>query len=52
MTSEVAIVQSTTLLLPPVPWRDPHTVSPAQHAEYNGERELADVPRHGVRHEL
>jgi tetratricopeptide (TPR) repeat protein len=34
MTSELALTQSPALRLPPVPWRDPHTVSPSQLAEY------------------
>jgi hypothetical protein len=41
MTSELAIAQTPALRLPPVPWRDPHTVSPTQLAEYNGALELA-----------
>jgi tetratricopeptide (TPR) repeat protein len=32
MTTE--LTQSTPLRLPPVPWRDPHTVSPAKLAQY------------------
>ena len=32
MTGE--LTQTTPLRLPPVPWRDPHTVSPARLAEY------------------
>ena len=32
MTAE--LVTSAPLRLPPVPWRDPHTVSPGQLAEY------------------
>ena len=32
MTAELAL--SSSLRLPPVPWRDPHTVSPAKLAEY------------------
>jgi hypothetical protein len=36
MTSELTIpsAQSAALRLPPVPWRDPHTVSPAKLAEH------------------
>ena len=47
MTSELAITQDTTLRLPPVPWRDPHTVSPTQLAEYIGvlERRCEEEPR-------
>ena len=41
MTSELAIAQTPALRLPPVPWRDPHTVSPTQLAEYIGALELA-----------
>ena len=41
MTSELAIAQNPALRLPPVPWRDPHTVSPTQLAEYIGALELA-----------
>jgi hypothetical protein len=41
MTTELATVQTPALRLPPVPWRDPHTVSPAQLAEYIGELERA-----------
>ena len=29
-----ALTQSSPVRLPPVPWRDPHTVSPARLAEY------------------
>src|ERR1051325_7567628 len=32
MTSE--LIQSAPTKLPPVPWRDPHTVSPAKLAKY------------------
>ncbi len=35
------MTQAAGLRLPPVPWRDPHTVSPAQLAEYIRELELA-----------
>src|SRR4051794_23925329 len=42
MTGElVQTQQAPALRLPPVPWRDPHTVSPAQLAEYIGELERA-----------
>jgi hypothetical protein len=41
MTSELAIPQTPAVRLPPVPWRDPHTVSPTQLAEYIGALELA-----------
>jgi hypothetical protein len=41
MTSELAIAQIPALRLPPVPWRDPHTVSPSQHTEYISALELA-----------
>jgi hypothetical protein len=41
MTSELAIPQTPALRLPPVPWRDPHTVSPTQLAEYIAALELA-----------
>lgn len=46
MTSELAITQNT-LGLPPVPWRDPHTVSPTQLDGYIGmlERRCAEEPR-------
>src|SRR3954470_19497070 len=30
MTFELTTAQSSAVRLPPVPWRDPHTVSPAQ----------------------
>src|SRR5438067_12110645 len=33
--------QAPALRLPPVPWRDPHTVSPTQLAHYIGELERA-----------
>ncbi len=39
MTGE--LVQSAAVRLPPVPWRDPHTVSPAELAEYIGALEAA-----------
>uniref|UniRef100_Q01V37 Tetratricopeptide TPR_2 repeat protein n=1 Tax=Solibacter usitatus (strain Ellin6076) TaxID=234267 RepID=Q01V37_SOLUE len=47
MTGELAVTQNTALRLPPVPWRDPHTVSPAQLAEYIAglERACAENPR-------
>ncbi|HUI76747.1 MAG TPA: hypothetical protein VLY24_02495 [Bryobacteraceae bacterium] len=41
MTGELELIQSAPLRLPPVPWRDPHTVSPAQLAEYIRTLELA-----------
>ena len=47
MTTELAVAQSGPLSqeapvrLPPVPWRDPHTVSPAQLAEYIHGLEIA-----------
>ena len=41
MSSELAIAQTPALRLPPVPWRDPHTVSPTQLAAYIGELERA-----------
>ena len=31
---ELQVAQPTALRLPPVPWRDPHTVSPADLARY------------------
>jgi hypothetical protein len=34
-------IQAVPLRLPPVPWRDPHTVSPAKLAQYIRELELA-----------
>jgi hypothetical protein len=45
MTAEIALsrheqAQVATLRLPPVPWRDPHTVSPAELAKY-----IADLER-------
>ncbi len=47
MTSELAVTQITALRLPPVPWRDPHTVSPTQLAEHIGilERACVENPR-------
>jgi hypothetical protein len=39
MTGE--LTQSSPLRLPPVPWRDPHTVSPAKLTEYIGTLERA-----------
>jgi hypothetical protein len=33
-TSSGGLTQSAPLRLPPVPWRDPHTVSPAKLREY------------------
>jgi hypothetical protein len=46
MTGELQLRQSAGLALPPVPWRDPHTVSPAKLAEYIGtlERACAENP--------
>lgn len=43
MTAELTVTQAQApaLRLPPVPWRDPHTVSPTQLAEYIGELERA-----------
>jgi len=42
MTGElVQTQQAPALRLPPVPWRDPHTVSPTQLAHYIGELERA-----------
>src|SRR3954471_19620322 len=42
MTGELATTQQAPALrLPPVPWRDPHTVSPTQLAQYIGELERA-----------
>ena len=42
MTGElVQTQQAPALRLPPVPWRDPHTVSPTQLARYIGELERA-----------
>jgi hypothetical protein len=38
---ELQIAQSTELRLPPVPWRDPHTVSPKDLAQYIQQLELA-----------
>ncbi len=35
------LVQAVPVRLPPVPWRDPHTVSPARLAEYIGALEAA-----------
>lgn len=35
------LTQTSPLRLPPVPWRDPHTVSPAKLAEYIRTLELA-----------
>ena len=39
MTRE--LTQTTPYRLPPVPWRDPHTVSPARLADYIGTLEAA-----------
>jgi hypothetical protein len=45
MTAELTITpaqgQVSALRLPPVPWRDPHTVSPAELAKYITELERA-----------
>src|SRR5512133_2903684 len=41
MSLELAQAQSTALRLPPVPWRDPHTVSPGDLAKYIQSLELA-----------
>jgi hypothetical protein len=38
---ELQVAQTTALRLPPVPWRDPHTVSPADLARYIQNLELA-----------
>jgi len=38
---ELLVSQPTTLRLPPVPWRDPHTVSPTDLARYIQQLELA-----------
>src|SRR5215208_4234007 len=42
MTGELTVTQAQApaLRLPPVPWRDPHTVSPVQLAQY-----IADLER-------
>ena len=47
MTGELIVTQVPALRLPPVPWRDPHTVSPTQLAEYIGilERACEENPR-------
>jgi|SRR5690242_10395245 len=47
MTSDLAITQHPGLRLPPVPWRDPHTVSPTQLAEFIGtlEKKCEEMPR-------
>src|SRR4051794_2630920 len=37
----VELTQPSQLRLPPVPWRDPHTVSPAALAEYIASLEAA-----------
>ena len=39
--TQFEMTQPVGLRLPPVPWRDPHTVSPAQLAEYIRSLELA-----------
>jgi len=41
MTGELTLTQTAPLRLPPVPWRDPHSVSPSQLAEYIRTLELA-----------
>jgi hypothetical protein len=41
MNGELALTLDPVLRLPAVPWRDPHTVSPAQLAEYIGALERA-----------
>jgi hypothetical protein len=38
---ELEVLQPTGLRLPPVPWRDPHTVSPQALAQYIQQLELA-----------
>jgi len=38
---ELQVAQTTAVRLPPVPWRDPHTVSPADLARYIQNLELA-----------
>jgi hypothetical protein len=38
---ELQVAQTAALRLPPVPWRDPHTVSPADLARYIQNLELA-----------
>lgn len=47
MTAELELAQPSSLRLPPVPWRDPNTVSPAQLAGYIGmlERACEENPR-------
>jgi hypothetical protein len=40
-TASVDVAPATALRLPPVPWRDPHTVSPEQLAIYIGDLERA-----------
>lgn len=47
MTHELMIQPPAELRLPPVPWRDPHTVSPAKLAEFIETLELqcAENPR-------
>jgi hypothetical protein len=39
------LVQTAPTRLPPVPWRDPHTVSPARLAGYIGDLEAACAER-------
>jgi len=41
MTAPTEIASAAPLRLPPVPWRDPHTVSPARLAEYIRDLESA-----------
>jgi hypothetical protein len=38
---KLQVAQTTALRLPPVPWRDPHTVSPADLARYIQNLELS-----------
>jgi hypothetical protein len=47
MAASGEVVQVAPLRLPPVPWRDPHTVSPAKLAEYirDLERSCEENPR-------
>jgi len=47
MTAELEIRPSAELRLPPVPWRDPHTVSPAELAGFIEalERRCAENPQ-------
>jgi hypothetical protein len=41
LTQQAVTVQPAPLRLPPVPWRDPHTVSPAKLAEHIAALEAA-----------